>query len=350
MKCININNAEFQTLHKQSGLPDFYLAAFCGKFVEDHGRFPYLDEVPGVDSSKYLSKNLELKNNYTTLSKILEMTGKETLEEAQISLNHTFRDLEVELVQYSGDSVRVYINKRPILKELEKNINHSPYVNSGLIFENILQKLQSVNGIKLNIVDTIDIQESELKDIPGAVNAKAFIYNGEIYVNIDLADKDAPIHEMMHVVMGELRTLKPDLYYEIADYMGSLPMFEQYRQKFPNRTYSDVAEEAFVEEFAKLASMGTSELNQLPDDVKYELFYHATRALDSILMGESSVRERSDIEVFNKSLIELCDMVGSEIDAGNFKGKMELDSIHRSLANKKQELIENKELEEYCHA
>jgi hypothetical protein len=41
-----------------------------------------------------------------------------------------------------------------------------------------------------------------------------------------LADKDAPIHEMMHVVMGELRTLKPDLYYEIADYMGSLPMFE----------------------------------------------------------------------------------------------------------------------------
>jgi hypothetical protein len=66
------------------------------------------------------------------------MTGKETLEEAQISLNHTFRDLEVELVQYSGDSVRVYINKRPIVKELEKNINHSPYVNSGLIFENIL--------------------------------------------------------------------------------------------------------------------------------------------------------------------------------------------------------------------
>jgi hypothetical protein len=66
------------------------------------------------------------------------MTGKETLEEAQISLNHTFRDLEVEFVQYSGDSVRVYINKRPIVKELEKNINHSPYVNSGLIFENIL--------------------------------------------------------------------------------------------------------------------------------------------------------------------------------------------------------------------
>ena len=95
--------------------------------------------------------------------------------------------------------------------------------------------------------------------------------------------------------------------------------------------------------------MGTSELSQLPDDMKYELFYNAYRVLDSILMGDGSTKGRPDIEVFNSSLIELAEMVGSKIDEVSFKGQLELDSIHRTLANKKQELMEDNELEEVCH-
>ena len=41
-------------------------------------------------------------------------------------------------------------------------------------------------------------------------------------------------------------------------------------------------------------------------------------------------------------------MVGSELDANVIRGQWALDNIHRSLANKKQELMENKELEENC--
>ena len=114
MKCINTNAAEFQTLLKQSGLPDFYLAAFCGKFLDTRGRFPYLDEVPGSDSTKYLNSQLDIKNHATSVQKVLEMTGKETLEEAQIELNHIFRDVEVEITPITDTTARIYITKRPI--------------------------------------------------------------------------------------------------------------------------------------------------------------------------------------------------------------------------------------------
>ena len=348
MKCINTNVAEFQTLLKQSGLPDFYLAAFCGKFLDNHGRLPYLYEIPGSDSTKYLNNHLNIKNHATSIQKVLNMTGKETLEEAQIELNRTFRDVEVELTPITENDVRIYITKRPITRELEKNVDHSPYVTSGLLFENILHKLQTLNGIQVNAVDSEMIQESELKDIPGAATAKAFVYNGEIFVNIDLADKDAPIHEMMHIMMGGLRRDDPDLYFSIVSQIADQPFFEEYVAKYPNRTRSDVAEEAFVSEFAKLASFGTSGLSTLDDNTKYELFYNAKRVLDSMVMGYCSVQQISDRRLFNSSLIEICEMVGSELDVNKFRGQLALDNIHRSLANRKQELMENNELEENC--
>lgn len=348
MKCINTNTVEFQTLLKQSGLPDFYLAAFCGKFLDNRGRFPYLDEIPGSNSTEYLNKQLHIENHTTSIDKILKMSGKETLEEAQIELNHVFRDVEVEITPITDNIARIYITKRPITKELERNIDHSPYITSGLLFEEILHKLQTLNGIQINVIDSEMIQDSELKDIPGVATAKAFVYNGEIYVNTDFSDKDAPIHEMMHIMMGSLRRYNPELYFSIVAQIADQPFFEEYTTKYPNRTRSDVAEEAFVSEFAKLASFGTSKLSSLNDNTKYELFYNAKRVIDSMVMGQCSVQNISDIRLFNSSLIEICDMVGSEIDAAKFKCKVELSNIHRSLANKKQELMENNELEEQC--
>lgn len=56
-------------------------------------------------------------------------------------MNNTFRDVEVEITPISESTARIYITKRPITKALEKNVDHSPYITSGLIFEEILHKL-----------------------------------------------------------------------------------------------------------------------------------------------------------------------------------------------------------------
>ena len=348
MSCVNKNTVEFQTLVKQSGLPEFYVSAVCGNFLEEHDRFPYLDEIKGADSSKYLEQQLNLKHRATSIDNILSMTKQSTIEDAQIYLNQNFRDLEIELLPLDKEAI-VYITKRPETKELSNSdIVHSSTLNSGLLFENIINKLTKLYGIKINAVNNDTV--SEVGDIAGINTAKAFVYNGEIYVNTDLADKDAPIHEMMHILMGQLRTSNPNLYFQIANWVSTQEVFNQYKQAYPNRIMSDTAEEAFVGEFSKLVTMKDSALKNFPNKTKYELFYNAKRVLDSVLMGESSVKDLSDYKVFTKSLSELCETVNSSLDVNNYISTINLDNAHRILANKKQELLENKELEEYCNA
>ena len=43
----------------------------------------------------------------------------------------------------------------------------------------------------------------------GISQAKAFIYNGNIYINTDNATIDSPIHEMLHIVIGGLSRSNP---------------------------------------------------------------------------------------------------------------------------------------------
>jgi len=43
--------------------------------------------------------------------------------------------------------------------------------------------------------------------------SKAFIYNGNIYVNIDNATIDSPIHEMLHILLGSMSRYNPSLFY-----------------------------------------------------------------------------------------------------------------------------------------
>jgi hypothetical protein len=40
-------------------------------------------------------------------------------------------------------------------------------------------------------------------------NGYVFEYDGEIYINVDRASVDTPIHEMMHLLIGSLRFSNP---------------------------------------------------------------------------------------------------------------------------------------------
>jgi hypothetical protein len=64
-------------------------------------------------------------------------------------------------------------------------------------------------------IEMIPITNKELaewKDIPDVKNVSAFIYQGNVYINTDLADIDAPIHEMTHMLLGSVRFKNPELY------------------------------------------------------------------------------------------------------------------------------------------
>jgi hypothetical protein len=65
---------------------------------------PKLDELPRVNSEPYLEKVLGIKklSNIRTINtnRLLEYTGTNSVEEANIKLNSIYKDLEVTLTPF----------------------------------------------------------------------------------------------------------------------------------------------------------------------------------------------------------------------------------------------------------
>lgn len=346
--CINKNSAEFRTLVKQSGLPDFYVSAVCGNFMEKYGRFPYLDEIPGSNSQEYLEAQLELKNGYSKVSKILEMTGQNDIQHSQVSLNNTLRDIEVSIFPLNQEA-KVYITKRPVTKELLEESKLHSQMNSIIAIEGIVSKLSNLYGVDVQSITLDEIQNSDMRDVPGLSNKKTFVYNGHLYVNSDLFDKTAPITEMTQLLISPIRGT--ELYGQLLDIIHTNQDSKAFQEENYGGNESDMLENYLASEITNYITTQSSQLFKLPKNVKYDLFYNIKRTLDTILMGESSIKDFQDSELFNSSLSELCRRVNSGLDVNNYSGTItenngELDNMYSDI---KQEQINNGELKIYCN-
>jgi hypothetical protein len=104
----------------------------------------------------------------------------------------------------------VTVTKRPSEYEADdiEPFEISENINTAVVFNNMFTKLSNLYGI--NIIPITDQEVS--KYAPEVHSASAFIHEGNIYINTDLADIDAPIHEMTHMLLGSIRFKNPELY------------------------------------------------------------------------------------------------------------------------------------------
>ena len=145
--CINKNSVQYQSLKNRAGIPEFILEAVSRDFMEKYGRLPHLDELPNSNSEPYLRDQLGVtKQNSAKVESILEMTGKETVEEAVIDINNQFRDLETTII--------------PINKEALVDIVHRPtdnnFDNSNI--EEIIPPENSDNVVQPPIINDNDFK------------------------------------------------------------------------------------------------------------------------------------------------------------------------------------------------
>ena len=89
-------------------------------------------------------------------------------------------------------------------------------------------------------------------------------------------------------------------------------------------------------------------MSKLDSDILYQINYNITRTLDSILMGDNSVQAIDEETLYNSSLKNVAKMVNSSTMVNQSHGFLEDALIHRTLANVKQELLENGDLKEEC--
>jgi hypothetical protein len=92
----------------------------------------------------------------------------------------------------------------------------------------IFNKLATLYGIKFHNVTIEDlIRNPKFKDIIDAKHINAFILDGEIYINMDVADIDAPIHELTHLLLGSIKYQNPSLYTNLVSIAEELPNYNE---------------------------------------------------------------------------------------------------------------------------
>lgn len=348
--CINKNSVEYQSLVRRAGIPESIIEAYSREYMEKYNRFPYLDELPNVNSEDSLRQELKIKkNNSTQIEDILRVTGTSTIEEANIDINNKYRDLEVEIVPVTDEAI-VKVQHRPTITNFNvTEVEQDSEIDNYQLFNTSLIKLANLYGININSVTEEELNSEEwaniLLDIP-----TAFVYNNEIYVNLDRADVDAPIHELFHILVGSMRFTNPTLYKEIIDSIENIPNYSLLAQNYLGRSRNDVNEEIFVEEVAKYLTNLPNSISDLDSKVIHEIEYNIKRILDTILMGQDSARTISNDRLYTMSLKQLATELNSFVMKNEFHGTMNVkgSELHRRLNNIKAELIQDGTLKEVC--
>lgn len=357
--CLNKNSVEYQTRLKMSGLSEFKFNAFASNFVEKFGRFPELDEIPNANSIQYMKKALDVKNvgeeNVSSNDKILQYTKTSNISEANIKLNNTYRDLEIQIIPLTERSI-LSIKERPTKWRgiynggLEVDRDLTPQRNVGVL-NNILERLANLYGIKFIEVSNAELASPEWANrVADAKTTNAFIYNGDIYINTDNMKIDGPLHEMLHLILGSLKFSDPSLYTSTVELMEQIPDYSNRAQIYKDRTRTDINEELFVSEFSKYLTGQGNVIKDLDGKTLNKIFYNMNRVLDSALFGQQSVTTVDSIELFNSSLVQLSEYLGSALTNNSYSGTLDTKSaeVHRILANVKSDLLKNGDLKEFC--
>lgn len=198
-----------------------------------------------IDAGK-LNKNTTL---FTADSKTRHGVIDQVLSEMS-NINYIFYQVDSD----PDESGNISITK---LERAERDYKMPRYnIKSDLIA--VIDHLEKHFGVKCHVVNDQDITTgigpTKIKVDP---SARAFILNGEVYVNIDKADAGDAIHEYSHLVLSIMKT-NPETqkkYYDLVSLVTNLPDYKErvdsYRKNKDFRSEIDLQEEIFVTVFGE---------------------------------------------------------------------------------------------------
>ena len=151
MSCINTKSSEYQSLKKRAGNSARYLEGRCSRYLDDYGRLPYLDEIDGADSSKFLQKELDVHGRSADISTILEYTRSKSIEESVVKINDQFRDQETQILPMNKKAIIIQTKRPTFRTEFDENLKEiDKTTSSPLVINNLLNKLSELYGIKFH--------------------------------------------------------------------------------------------------------------------------------------------------------------------------------------------------------
>lgn len=351
--CVNKSSAEFKRLSRLSGLSDEALALSIMVSQEMYDRYPELDELPFCDSSSEIVERYGLEDKGTVMvgdaNNILAGTDEKTFVN---NLNNTYKDYDTSSMIIDG-RLLLYPVKRSSIGTSDYNEKYTvdKEVDTGkntAIIRAIAERMDKLYGIKFKLFRNSDIDNyPELSGV-NAASRNAFILGGEIYINLDNASIDAPIHEMMHMMLGELKFNNPKLYNELVESITAIPNYRYNREKFfPNMMEHDAMEELFVMHAARYMAGLDNIIDKLPKKERSLIDYSILRMINSTVMGNNSSMGYNINSFKGKSILDMCEMLGSTL-SNSKQSTSDMGFKARVMMNEKIKLAQQGILTENC--
>lgn len=183
----------------------------------------------------------------------------------------------------------------PIEGNKPEEVRQNPRIPVIKTLESIATVLNEKFGVPVHVINGEYINQEQQtkegkfynKDINQS--AKAFIVDGEIYVNTDEASVQDLFHEYTHLFLGVLKANNFKVYQQLLEHVSQYADFKNAivkKQKlYPNRSYYDLMEEVFADLYGEWIE------NNLPRDI--------SKAFENI----SSTEEVKEVQfnVFDKT-------------------------------------------------
>ena len=200
---------------------------------------------------------------------------------------------------------------------------------------------------KIKLVTSKEIKSNQnFSNIDNINHAKAFIYEGIIYVNVDKANTGDLAHEYMHLFLAYLRQQDFKKYTELVNLVINLPDYDKRLLRFQNfkdtRSRADLNEEILVTILGEFVTKNLRYSNIIPEENFSDEFLKQIKTAFSKIFS-----------LENTSLIDLSSSIGDLIDNfssaykenSNFKD----DAIKsRTIVNEISKLIRDEQITENC--
>ena len=249
-------------------------------------------------------------------------------------------DKYTKLSDFANTSVLIL---RPFVKE---NLNPAKMLPEGYTQKGAIELITSVlrrSGLDVRIYNTDYIKENFGEE---SSNHKAFIHNGGIILNEDKYTEDSPMHELMHLLLGQLKISNPIKYKELLRQVPQTQEYSDLKQLYSELTTDDYAEEVLVhvltdymmgklyDKNKNLSNIETIDLQDLAKD---------------LLQYKSSFRYSSNKDFLDQTLSTLLIDSDSQLLKDLIGGVNRSDVIlNNQVSNFKSKLLKSGELKQEC--
>lgn len=238
-----------------SKFPEIFKQVLDGTLADFRKVFPDIEGIETLDTPEkaaafvYLfTKGLKTaENKNTDINQLIKSNyklGKEIVDQIN----------KAETKSYLVEEMRGNI---ATLKYLENNGNKIDITGkfgdeaatkpTTASMEQAVEYFNDKFGIDINTMSQTELNDFGKQNNIDVKNARAFIYNGQIYINSSNANVSDVFHEMAHIFLGVLKAKYPDSYQAIITKYQQSPKFKN-NFKYIDVTYNNFAMQDKLEE------------------------------------------------------------------------------------------------------